>query len=366
MSTAKHRRSVTVAGPQAGTGARVMPAAGKASERIPVLIRLPRLRLEPEPSEDLAAERDESELRMTIPLPRTVADPLRLPDAADDPRHTIDNTFGALAPMPSESSSFISRNSPWKRFHPPRWAVHGGIALVLFAVLGIAFSAIRQPQQANEDAPSQSPFAVTMPPPERPGDERPIRPAGVPVASADAVPQGPVTAAAAARTESSLPAGAAPASVADSGSDHAKTADTESQRADVPAETTAASQAPSATVVPMGAQRQTAETLDLDANTPLTGEASRDAASVYAGQPTAGQPTAGQPRYPATDPGTFQYPADYHERLRSRAGGPEARINEASSEGPLLNAPRTSEASVYGWQPNTARLQPRIEPPPVR
>ena len=60
--------------------------------------------------------------------------------------------------------------------------------------------------------------------------------------------------------------------------------------------------------------------------------------------------------YPVTDPGRFQYPAQYQEVLRSRASSRPATDNSTGS----------AERSANAWQPSTARLQPRLESPPIR
>ena len=60
--------------------------------------------------------------------------------------------------------------------------------------------------------------------------------------------------------------------------------------------------------------------------------------------------------YPVTNPTTFQYPPDYHERLQ-----PHARSLESQNAWP---AP--SGAGLYDRPQTTARLQPPIEPPPMR
>lgn len=70
----------------------------------------------------------------------------------------------------------------------------------------------------------------------------------------------------------------------------------------------------------------------------------------------ANQPTSLPPVYPMTNPASYQYPADYHERLLSPADAQDS--------------PRSSPWSGGGagddQRPSTARLQPRIEPPPIR
>jgi hypothetical protein len=60
--------------------------------------------------------------------------------------------------------------------------------------------------------------------------------------------------------------------------------------------------------------------------------------------------------YPVTNPATFQYPVDYHERLLPRA----------PSLGTQSVQPAPRGAGLYDRSPSTARLQPPIEPPPVR
>jgi hypothetical protein len=63
-----------------------------------------------------------------------------------------------------------------------------------------------------------------------------------------------------------------------------------------------------------------------------------------------------QRHYPFTDPSTYQYPSRYEQLLINALHG----VHEESH--PSTN----SSTSIYGWQPNTVRLQPRIEPPPIR
>lgn len=60
--------------------------------------------------------------------------------------------------------------------------------------------------------------------------------------------------------------------------------------------------------------------------------------------------------YPLTDPSTYQYPSRYENLLSNAANG-------LQDEGFPMSNPQTS---IYGWHPSTVRLQPRIEPPPIR
>lgn len=60
--------------------------------------------------------------------------------------------------------------------------------------------------------------------------------------------------------------------------------------------------------------------------------------------------------YPVTDPGTYKYPVNYHEQLQAQPG-------LRASEG----APAGTNGGAGSYQlPSTARLQPRMDPPPMR
>ncbi|MCY2993527.1 MAG: hypothetical protein NTY19_37460 [Planctomycetota bacterium] len=72
------------------------------------------------------------------------------------------------------------------------------------------------------------------------------------------------------------------------------------------------------------------------------------------GQPNHVNPSSSP--YPVTDSSKFQYPAQYHEILRSRANSRSTTDNSTEPVGRNANA----------WQPNTARLQPSMDPPPIR
>lgn len=67
-------------------------------------------------------------------------------------------------------------------------------------------------------------------------------------------------------------------------------------------------------------------------------------------------PTPDQLTYLLTDPSTYQYPSRYENLLSNAAKG-------IQDESYPMSHPQTS---IYGWHPSTVRLQPRIEPPPIR
>jgi len=60
--------------------------------------------------------------------------------------------------------------------------------------------------------------------------------------------------------------------------------------------------------------------------------------------------------YPVTEPSTFQYPSRYEQLFIPSSQGSYDQTHTSSHDG----------RSIYSWQPSTARLQPRIEAPPIR
>lgn len=154
-----------------------------------------------------------------------------------------------------------------------------------------------------------------------------------------------------------------------------------------------------------------AEPTAADAPADNTGDFNSTGSDVPAEPPPAGDPAdamasadanagATRPQYPVTDPATFEYSPTYHLALQSQAAvsptapantmpDPAAAPNYNPSPGyepapadefpPLTQPDVTSPVSVpsrnSAWQeedtgggqsPNTARLQPRIEAPPLR
>lgn len=83
------------------------------------------------------------------------------------------------------------------------------------------------------------------------------------------------------------------------------------------------------------------------------------------GYPSTGLSLPDQPenapsyKYPVTKPSTYQYPKDYHTRLRGVADLNDARGTSSVSD-------RRSGYGGNGGQPSTARLQPSIQPPSYR
>ncbi len=61
-------------------------------------------------------------------------------------------------------------------------------------------------------------------------------------------------------------------------------------------------------------------------------------------------------QYPTTDPSKYQYPVDYHLMF-------QASPDTSDLQGP---SSRPRERSIYNQYPDTARLKPPIDPPPVR
>ncbi len=71
---------------------------------------------------------------------------------------------------------------------------------------------------------------------------------------------------------------------------------------------------------------------------------------------TTAEPACDLSKYPRTDPSMYRYPTRYENLLSNAAKG-------ITDESYPIARPGTS---IYGWHPSTVRLQPRIEPPPIR
>lgn len=367
MSSVKHRRSETVADSPRKAGVRAARASAKASAAIPVLIRLPHLPSEPSLDEEDAAKLTGNASRMTIPLAPAAVDAPRSDSAAGAASRALQHVDTVVPRMPAEPAPFIFKASPWTRFRPPRWAIRGGVALVLVAVLVAAFSTIRKSQQAGGDAALEPPLTMTTPP-EIPDEELAGSSVEAASAPAEAVAQERRTEIATTAPESLVPAAAAAFQTAPSADDvREEAADPAAELAvktDAPDSADAAALA--AAKSPTAESPPTDETPELEANEPLTGGPSTNRPLTSEGLRETAAPSIEPPRYPVTDPSTFQYPADYHQRLQSGAGAAGKKAAQAYGEGLLLNGPATSGAAAYGGYPSTARLQPRLEPPPVR
>jgi hypothetical protein len=380
MTTAKTRRSGTTAGAREG---RIPKPASRASEAIPVLIRLPRLVTEPDLGEACYAAEDEAEIRTTIPLQTRVPDPARSLPVPDDVHATTDsNGLG----MPKGSAFLLHtmapRTAPWLSFRFPRWAVRAAIAAGLIAVFVLAFSAIRGPTD-NSDKVADFDSADAFPVPGIPALETSPVPMSLPPLSSTA-PTAPTAVAPDAKTPASgEPVKDVPgiAKEADGVTETIPASSEIAQRqVNQNAPGTGESQAPlpaspETSASPTdAAPAEPAPAIPTPAGPPVTAELNAaETASAEANLPLIGQPAATEPvtpadlpSYPETNPTTFQYPPDYHLRLRSQTGSPARGIDEAGTGGPYFNGPTTNAAAANGWQPNTARLQPRIEPPPIR
>ena len=378
MTTAKTRRSGTTAGSREGS---IPKPASRASEAIPVLIRLPRLVTEPEPGEVCCPAEDEAEIRATIPLQGRVPDPAPSLPVSDEVRTTTDSkAFG----KPTEATFLLHtrapRTAPWLSFRFPRWAIRAGIAAGLIAVFVLAFSAIRGPTN-NSDKVADFDTVDALPLPGIPALETSPVPLSMPP-----LPSTAPTAPTAAAPDAETPAPGAPA---ESAPGIAKEADGVTETIPAPsavaqpqvnqnAPGTGEPQAPlppspespvsTTDAVPAAA----APAIPAAGGPPVTAELNA-AETAQANLPLISQPAATEPAtpadlqsYPETNPTTFQYPPDYHLRLRSQTGAPARGVDEMGTGGPYFNGPTTNAAAANGWQPNTARLQPRIEPPPIR
>lgn len=366
MRIARDCRPETVADPPRRTKSQSANVPGKAGDVFPVLIRLPRLSIEPDAGRQAAMEHDESERQMTIPLTAALNDVRSSGYLPEEACRTSDKAGSMLAANPDAPPTSFPTPA-CARFRPPRWAVHGSLALFLFLVLAVAFSAIRQPAKKNslEQSPSRPPQVVDVPSGISTFGAPPV--AREPAAPARVVRPRPATDLAEAAQEPRTPVDPSAVVAAELGQNASKPAvETEAAFAKpqlpeviaptAPAESLAAGSAgpaPPPTDHSAGDRRQPEQAATVQSDLPLIGGADRET-------------PAARHRYPVTDPATFQYPADYHERLFNRTSRIADRTNEPGAGDSLRSGPKTGGASVYGWQPNTARLQPRIEPPPVR
>jgi len=272
------------------------------------------------------------------------------------------------------------------RFSFPRWAARAVIATGLIVVLGLAFSAIRNPAKDNDvDRVADVPAADVLALP------------GLPAAPTPLIPLSGLSPASPVPATSSQPSGLAPAGAppADSppaavvansppraaSGERPPTALTSADGPDAPtgAQDVGPALSPASAPEPTAQQiaaasRQSAAAITA-ASHPLAGGANAPAAPTdnEAAWPLTGMPTAGplpsaatQYTYPETDPATFQYPPDYHLRLRGRGEPPTRPFRETGGGGPRFNGPATNATMAGGGPPSTARLQPPIEPPPVR
>lgn len=380
MTTAKTRRSGTTAGSREGT---IAKPASRASEAIPVLIRLPRLVTEPEPGEGCYPAEDEAEIRATIPLQGRVPDPAPSLPVPNEVRTTTDsNAFSKPTGADFLRQTLAPRTATWLSFRFPRWVIRAGIAAGLIAVFVLAFSAIRGPSE-NSDKVAESDAADTMLVPGIPALETSPVPLAMPSVPSTA-PTPPMAVAAEAK---------APTPGAPTKGDPGIANQAEELTAGIPAspavpqpEVNQNAPAPGAPQPPLpplpespastrdAAPVDPAPAIPAAAGPPITAELdAAEAVRAEANLPLTSEPAAAEPptpaglqRYPETNPTTFQYPPDYHLRLRSQTRAPARGIDETGAGRPGFNGPTTNAAAANGWQPNTARLQPRIEPPPIR
>ena len=358
MSTAKTRRPATAADPQRGASAK---KSGKAREPIPVLIRLPELRTEPETEPDNEVLAAEEASREAIPLPATPTASVPPPALHAELSRPDTAAIVGEEPRPAAVASLGWHRPSWFEFRLPHGMVRGGIALGLVTVLIIAFFAIsgrsRKAGTAVTEDKMASPAAmfpagvpaVAMPAAPPAAAAKPLAPADTTndkeaagkAEAAEAAIVGPANAAGSERSQAPQQP---PEAAKSAGPPAGQTQTPRPQQGAIP-------QAPVETAAAAGGQQlgsraQAPAPADADSRSlPASGTATGDAGVSGGGY-----------SYPLTNPATFQYPPDYHERLQGQPRG-----------GASLNGgPAPSGAGQGDQQPSTARLQPRMEPPPIR
>jgi len=327
------------------------------------LIRLPELHLELEPTADRGRIEDTS--RGTIPLMAAPADSGPPPGSqADESRPAPSASVGGESAAAGENAPARWRPPPWSAFRVPRSAFRGGIALGLVAVLVIAFLAILgpSPKPGSAVAQGESTPAVALPA----ASAENVPPAGLPAQAGLPAPPAPDTAAGAAAPAAPAKDAAkqeegsteeAPAAAATGGDDNQPSSVDAAASGGPPAAPAPAPDQPEARA-PQEQAGTAAPVSAPDSGNKPSAPAPADTGPLLTSEPAPGDPgSAGEVHsYPVTNPTTFQYPPDYHERL----------LPHARSTGTQNFQPAPSGAGLYDRSPSTARLQPPIEPPPVR
>jgi hypothetical protein len=327
------------------------------------LIRLPELHLEAEPTAD--NEFSEDGARATIPLMAAPLESGPPPDSQADVSRP--DASAAVSGEPAAATGMPPagrRLPPWSEFRVPRSALHGGLALGLVAILVIAFLAISggSPKPGPTLADGEMAPVVTLPA----ASTADVLPPGLPAPPGVPAPPAPEAAAGAAASASPVkdvakqeeaPIEDSPKATAAGGGDAQPS----------PGGTVESAESSAAPARTPSQPKETAPQDRTGTAAPAPGPDSSSKPNAPAGIGSGSSLTSEAPAgdagaagevysYPVTNPTTFQYPPDYHERLR-----PHARSME------LQNAwPAPSGAGTYDRPPSTARLQPPIEPPPMR
>jgi hypothetical protein len=358
--------TTTIARQQPSTPSGQAADSGTAgtNDPVPVLIRLPDL------SEALASAETsqvsptaERNLKFQTPLapatpPSATAAVVHRPDEA---RNTI---VDASIPeqdgqsTPAKSPAMASGvAAPWSRFPVPRPVVHTAVAVGLLGILILAYLAIVGGGDSSREVAGDKPAGIDALDSSFTHDHSTVHEDESPDAHG-----APLLPAESQKATSSPPSAATAVELSDLEAPAASTTDVKDKEEieapsfpeppveNPPAAADRSLQEPEQGADEPGDVRQPG----IPFGPPQEDLPEAPAAADFANSGSVDQPSAGS--YPVTNPATFQYPADYHERLGFQT---EASPGQPSS-------PRTDGSGDYGWQPSTARLQPRIDPPPIR
>lgn len=408
MNTATHNPSTAATDSRRKTESERSPAA---FESLPVLVRLPRLSSEPAPQPIAAAVESETDAPKTNQRAQIPVSP--------SPSSSADADAGCQMATPARSPAtphaplvFSTFGSPWVRFTPPRWATRTAVALALFAVVAIAFSLLRGPSPGlgpiagdpllldiakspdgvapRQDVRAQpSPLAATTSAPRagegandagktaRPSIYTPVtasRNDGRPVDSVRHPSTAPVAMEVAAESKPRHDKTPAPptgvASAKPSARHVAVTPPVESPLIPNHDRSESAEQAAAAAAgLPLAAAQETS---------PIGGASPQMASTLSSGPSSSNEPSpclaASEADrevrrangYPVTDPATFQYPIDCHQRLLAQREGSLGGFQGASQTGRSPDTQATDGPAFSEPPPSNARLGPRIAPPPIR
>ena len=350
------------------------------SDQIIVLIRLPNLSSEPSSVQHavdkpvLAPPPAAPTAAATVPQPPVLA-------AADSSRETKASVESPTQPLIVSMTKLANGTKQYlTRMRIPKQAWKTGsvvlvLALILFALLALRGGNGRSPAGSNDLAAGASPeleFPEVPPPglPAIPGTSRHAKPPVEPAARTAAVPA-KQTGEVPPLPERGAPEPNAPASAPKAPQlepmvpqDDSKE-DRNGQPATPPDAALPLSGPGAEATAPAEPASTAAETTSRDsvygnsaapADTATPPSAERPVEGLTNWPPDGSPANSVQPNYPATEPSTYQYPSRYEQLFAGAPQGPDAQNQTSSND----------QSSIYGWQPNTARLQPRIEPPPIR
>jgi hypothetical protein len=345
------------------------------SDQIVVLIRLPHLSSELPAVAQVADQVIQTPLPAALPAEATIPQP-PAPTVDASPAETDDGFESLSRPLVASMTKLASGTTQYlTRLRIPKQAWKAGSVVLVLALILVALLSLRggdRRRSADSDdlaarglpelqfpevPPPSLPAVPEVSPNEAPPTEAAAKAAAVPAEQPDKAQPSPEPASAASepkvpKLEPMVPQD----EPADDGDDEPA----------APLETTLPLSGPGADdAAPPEPAQAAAEATGRDsvhgdssapAEAAATNNVERPLESLTGWPPDGSREDLAQRSYPTTEPATYQYPSRYEQLFVGTPQGPQAESHATSND----------QSSIYGWQPNTARLQPRIEPPPIR